>query len=683
MYKAKKCIALILSIFMTFSLASCGDDNPVQASEQINAPVSEGNDIGQNENESETVAETDPRPSDEDTVEGLEMIPDPVESGIDEMISSMSTRQKLAQMMIIALRSDSNNSKTAKSITPEYAEKIREYDFGGIILFSGNMSDVDQTVNLIRDAQTAAMGSEPGIPMFICVDQEGGMINRISYGTTFPGNMALAATGNPEYARQSAALIGSEMAALGFNVDFAPVSDVNNNPANPIIGTRSFSDDPALTSQFVSAYVEGLDQSGIISSLKHFPGHGNVGEDSHTGLPSSDLDLEQLKTCELIPFKQGIGSGADMIMTAHIQFPNIETGTYTSIKDGRNITLPATLSRTIITGVLRNELKYDGVVITDAMDMGAIADNFNIVEASTLAINADVDILLCPVNLFGDKNSNTFSMIDNYLNSLEENVKNGIISESELDDSLRRILRLKIDSGIIDNTLSSSISDHLLYANTYIGCSDNHMSEWKITQEAMTLLKNENNALPLSGNTDDKTLILIPSEKRRPSVEYALKRLVCEGNMGAANTSIICYNGLTIYNNTLKNALNSSKNVVILSQSTDKNDLVCSIIDQVHASEGKKVILISLNLPYDVANYENADAVICAYNAYGSAYDFVGNGPFNLNLAVSICSAFGQSVPNGKLPVDIPKVSADSTGKIIYSDEIMYNRGSGLQNWGY
>ena len=164
---------------------------------------------------------------------------------------------------------------------------------------------------------------------------------------------------------------------------------------------------PELTAEHVTAFIKGLNAAGISSALKHFPGHGNVDEDSHTHLPCSDLSLEELKECELVPFQAGIDAGTDMIMTAHIQFPKIEKETYVSIQDGEEILLPATLSRTIVTGLLREKMGYSGIVITDAMVMDAIDTQFDLVDASVMAINADVDILLCPVDLYKDDEVNT------------------------------------------------------------------------------------------------------------------------------------------------------------------------------------------------------------------------------------------------------------------------------------
>ena len=211
---------------------------------------------------------------------------------IEEMISKMSVKQKLAQMIIVTYRTGSNF--TVK-LTKSYKKLLKKYDFGGIILFAKNIVDTKQTVSLIRESQKAAMSSKNGIPMLVCVDQEGGLVNRVSFGTASSGNMGLSATGSTALTEESADILGQEIAALGFNMDFAPVSDVNNNPNNPIIGTRSFSDDPEMAAEYVRAFIKGLDKNNIAASLKHFPGHGNVGEDSHTGLPLSELTVGSLR----------------------------------------------------------------------------------------------------------------------------------------------------------------------------------------------------------------------------------------------------------------------------------------------------------------------------------------------------------------------------------------------------
>lgn len=602
-----------------------------------------------------------------------------VDEQVREILSHMSVEQKLAQMMIVAFRS---GSKSAAELTAPYKEILKKYDFGGVIFFGDNIVDAGQTVTMIRGCQEAAAGSEQEIPMLICVDQEGGIVNRVSFGTTSSGSMALAATGDEALTEESADMMGQEIRALGFNMDFAPVSDVNSNPNNPVIGVRSFSDDPQIAAGHVKAFIRGLDKNGVLAALKHFPGHGNVGEDSHTHLPSSDHSLEELRACDLIPFQAGIDAGADMIMSAHIQHPKIETGKYTSKLDGKDIFLPATLSRTIITGILREEMGYDGIVITDAMDMGAIASHFDRTDAAVLAINADVDILLCPVNVYQDGEEDTFPDVDKYMKDLLARVEAGDISEEELDNSVSRILKLKIKKGIMESKPSESVDEQIEKAKAVVGSPEHHKREWEIMQKGLTLVKNEGGMLPLDGKDGKRTLILVPSDYRMPTVEYAVGRLEKEGLADASAIDILCYSEMQKEDKKLQEALNKADRVLVLSQSSEKNDVADLAVEQIRQKEGGRAALISLNLPYDAAFYEDEDAVLCAYNPYGDAHDEEGNGPFNLNVAAALCTAFGQSVPQGRLPVNLPKAKKNESGELVFSDEILIERGFGLLNWG-
>ncbi|MBR4514738.1 MAG: hypothetical protein IKO61_07630 [Lachnospiraceae bacterium] len=608
--------------------------------------------------------------------------PEPtIDQQVEQMVSNMSTREKLAQMMIVALRPYSGGSGPVTKLSDDYKETLKKYDFGGVILFGGNISDTEQTVTLIHDCQETSMNSEKGIPMLVCVDQEGGLVNRVEFGTTSSGSMGLAATGDTELTKESADILGQEIKALGFNMDFAPVSDVNNNPSNPIIGTRAFSDDPETVAEHVKAFIAGLEKNGVSSALKHFPGHGNVGEDSHTHLPLSELSLDELKSCELIPFKAGIESGVDMIMTAHIQYPNIEKNTYVSKKDGEKVYLPATLSREVITGVLREELGYNGIVITDAMDMDAIAAHFDDIDAAVLAINADVDIILMPVNLYKDATIDTLTYMDTYMDKLIARVEAGDIKEEEINDSVSRILKLKLEKGIMTEKLPA-LDEQIAEAEAVVGSAEHHIREWQIAQKGITLLKNEGGILPIKQEEAAGTLILISNEYRQPAVEYALDRVKREGVFDTEAVRFMCYTGRSMEDEELTTAIDSADRVLIISQSASKQKLLTEVIERVHRREGAKVALLSVGLPYDAACYEDADAVMCAYNQYGDAHDEFGNGPFNMNVAVCVCTAFGQSVPQGILPVNIPRVADTSDGGIEYLEEVLYERGYGLKEWG-
>ncbi len=600
---------------------------------------------------------------------------------IEEMVAGMTTEQKLAQMMVVALRSDSHNTNTTTEFSPAYEEILKKYDLGGVIMFGGNIESTEQTVKLIRDCQTAAMASEQGIPMLICVDQEGGLVSRVSFGVTGAGNMALAAAGDTKLTEECADMLGEELSALGFNMDFAPVSDVNNNPDNPVIGTRAFSDDPETVAEYVPAFLKGLSKNNISAALKHFPGHGNVGEDSHSGLPLSKLTAEELQACELVPFQAGIDAGADMIMTAHIQYPNIEKTTYKSKKDGKKVYLPATLSHEIITGLLRETMGYDGIVITDAMDMDAIAAHFNSTDAAVMAINAGVDILLCPVNLYQDDKIDTLPQMDKYMKRLVKRVESGDIKEEELNDSVTRILRLKYAKGIMKDTLADSAEDQLASVEKVVGSEKHLTKDWEITEKGMTLLKNDGGMLPLDGKSGKKTVVLATNEYRMPTVEYVLERLEKEGVLDASTVTTINYDGLRYDDENLQTALMDADQLIVMSQNANRSKLVDMAIWRVHQNEGGRAVLLSLNLPYDAATYEDVDAILCAYNPYGDAHDAEGNGPFNMNVAVALCTVFGQSTPQGKLPVNVPRVEIADDGTPKFLDEVLYERGSGLKKW--
>ncbi|MCR5108461.1 MAG: hypothetical protein K6B28_09890 [Lachnospiraceae bacterium] len=603
-----------------------------------------------------------------------------IEAVAEDILSKMTTEQKLAQMMVVTLRSNLDDSEFAQELSGDYSDLFTKYDFGGVILYKGNIVDADQTFTMINDIQKAALNSELAIPMFVCVDQEGGIVNRVSYGSVTSGNMALTATGEVSNAKESGKIIGSELSALGFNVDFAPVCDVNSNPNNPIIGVRSFSDDPDIVSEYLTAFMEGIQDYNIITALKHFPGHGDVDQDSHTGLPKSMLTKDKLMECELLPFKAGIEKGADMIMTAHIQYPEIETQTCISKLDGEEIFLPATLSEKILTGILRDELGYNGIIITDAVDMDAIATHFDRTEAAEMAINAGADILLCSMNLYKGDEHNTLANEEAFFQSVVKSAEEGKIDAQRIDESVLRILKLKLKRNIMDITLENIEDESAKESLSEVGSVEKRQAQWDITKQAVTLLKNDD-VLPFDGTKTEKTLVLYPSDSRKASVEYSIDRLKEEGLVTDTDFSLLLYDELTASDDTLNKELEESDNIIIMSQSATRNEELVKIIDMAHES-GKKVLLLSLNLPYDAACYENADAVLCAYQAYGTAYDEEGRGPFNLNVAVAFCMSYGEAVPQGTLPVNIPTLISKDDGEYEFSDTWLYERGSGFMNWG-
>ena len=429
---------------------------------------------------------------------------------LEKQVSSMKLEDKVAQMMIASFRVWKEVPETEDEVQPqqeppavnitELNDEIRDMlgrdHFGGVLLFGENFVDAEQTLRLTADMQNANK-SGGGLPLMFFVDQEGGNVSRIGYSTIGVSNMALAATGDPENARKMASVHGEEIGLLGIRADFAPVVDVNNNPANPVIGNRSFSDDPETVSKFGCAYLNGLHDVGIAAALKHFPGHGNTDTDSHTGFPVIDSSYEELKACELIPFKAAIDAGADMVMTAHIQYPQIETETYTSVSTGEQVFLPATMSRKILTDILRGDMGFQGVIVSDALDMAAITDNFSVEDIVKYTINAGVDLLILP----GVKDTKLFALTQTYLDTVVSLVKAGEIDEARINDAVLRILRLKQKYGILDQKDFSVTEEKISAAKNGVGSAAHRETERQIAEKALTLVKNENNAFPIEMKT--------------------------------------------------------------------------------------------------------------------------------------------------------------------------------------
>ncbi len=292
--------------------------------------------------------------------------------------------------------------------------RAREYPAGGVLLYSHNIMDEGQLRRFIRDLRAL-----PGAPL-LCIDEEGGRVSRLAANPAFDvpryESMAAVAAGGPQAACETAESIGKYLKEYGFDIDFAPVADVNTNPDNIVIGTRAFSDDPGAAAPLVAAYVRGLAQTGVRGCLKHFPGHGDTRTDTHYDFASTAKSWEELLACELVPFRAGIDAGAPLVMAAHIAAPAVTGGDE-----------PATLSRTLLTDKLRGELGFEGIIITDALEMGAITRRYGSGEAAVRALEAGADFLLCPLDYC--------SAFD----AVVAAIRSGRLTEARIDDSLRRI----------------------------------------------------------------------------------------------------------------------------------------------------------------------------------------------------------------------------------------------------
>ena len=349
------------------------------------------------------------------------------DSDIEEMLGDMTLEEKVCQLFMVTPEALTGVGTVTQAGTATQ-EAVNAYPVGGVIYFSQNLQDPDQTRTMLENTQRYAM-ERTGIPIFLSVDEEGGQVARVGSNPTFGvekiGNMSdVGSRGDTQEAYEIGSTIGTYLSDLGFNMDAAPDTDVLTNPENQVVKYRSFGSDPELVARMAAAELKGLNDQGIIGMYKHFPGHGGTTADSHEGYAYVDDTLEELKSGAFIPFQDGIDNGIQVIMVSHISCPNV-TGDNT----------PATLSEMMITDILRGEMGFDGMVITDALNMGAITAQYSSSEAAVAALNAGADMLLMPEDFQ--------SAYKGVLSAVES----GTVSEERIDESVRRILEVKVSLG--------------------------------------------------------------------------------------------------------------------------------------------------------------------------------------------------------------------------------------------
>lgn len=395
---------------------------PDGVSESGDSKNTEDADAGKNDNGSDnTPAE----------VTGGEDVQDPAhQSGsaegsdiVEKTLADMSLRDKVCQMMFVRPESITGiDVVTAAGDTTKSA--LEQYPVGGIVYFAQNMESKDQVKEMIDNSQSYSK-----VGLFISTDEEGGMVNRLmnTVGTTYIDSMYNYKDEGTQKAHDNAYTIASDMAALGFNMDFAPVADVWSNPDNTVIGERAYSDDYSQAAELVGSAVKGFEDGGVMCTLKHFPGHGDTAEDSHYSSAYVRRTKDEIMADEMQPFTAGIDAGAEFVMVGHLIVPDIDE-------------LPATLSYKITTEMLRNEMHFDGIAITDSLAMSSIADNYGVGESAVMSIKAGIDMLLDPTD------------IDTAIDAVVQAVESGDITEDRIDESVRRILTLKEKQGLLSQS---------------------------------------------------------------------------------------------------------------------------------------------------------------------------------------------------------------------------------------
>ena len=356
--------------------------------------------------------------------EATEPAVDPLDEQASQLVSGMSLEDKVAQMFVITPEALTGYaSVTAAGDTTKAAYESRPV--GGLIYMADNLLSTEQTTEMLTNMQNIAM-ERTGLPVFLSVDEEGGTVARVAkndaFGVTDVGNMSdIGATGDAQNAYNAGVTIGTYLKQLGFNVDYAPVADVLTNPDNTVIGTRSFGSDASVVADMVTKELEGLSSQGVFGVVKHFPGHGGVSGDSHDGAVTLDKSLEELMQTEFVPFQKAVENGVSFVMVGHISVPQVV---------GDNT--PASLSQMMVSNVLREQLGYQGIVITDAMNMGAITGSYTADQAAVMAVNAGVDMILMPQDY------------ETAYNGLLQAVQDGTITEDRINESVTRIVKVKL-----------------------------------------------------------------------------------------------------------------------------------------------------------------------------------------------------------------------------------------------
>lgn len=537
-----------------------------------------------------------------------------IEAQIQSLLDEMTLEDKVGQMFMVGFE--------GTEVPFSLMQAIDGARFGNFIYFGANVADDSKVASMSREIQNKVVSSL-GIPAFISMDQEGGMVVRFAgEATHFIGNMALAATKDSHNAYLVGQYEGMELRHFGINTNLAPVLDVNNNPNNPIIGVRSYSDQADVVSSFGLQMIEGLRSSQVMATVKHFPGHGDTSIDSHYGLPMIPHDLERLYQVELAPFIDAIEAGVDTIMSAHIIFSAIDPD------------YPATLSKKVLTELLRETLGFEGLIMTDEMRMSAIRDNFSAGEAAVLAVLAGVDILL-----YAESTSTSLQALQGVLDALDD----GTLTESRIDESVRRILRKKFKFGLFE--------DYLPRENVTLQEFEAHRN-WNqsLVEESITM--------PF-GNVDwfdknGRTLLISTVCTRYPlKTGYQINTTnnslaIVGGNylyhegVSDVDTRVI---GTTLTSTQINNIVNDAKEydqVIIAVENVSSSQ--ASLVNLL-AMEDFNLLVAALRNPYDINSYQGVENYVCTY------------GYFQSSVQALMDLLLGKFNPTGKLPVSIAALS--------------------------
>ncbi|MVO99827.1 beta-N-acetylhexosaminidase [Paenibacillus lutrae] len=527
-------------------------------------------------------------------------------------VDQLTLKEKIGQLLMVGFE--------GVTATEEISKLLQEHHAGGVIYFIRNIESTEQVFALTQELQMIATDAT-GIPLWIAVDQEGGMVARLREGISYlPAAMALGAAHNPELLYEAAKGVAEELRAIGINMNFAPVVDVNINPRNPIIDVRSFGDDPQRVSELGIAAMRGFQDGGIVSVIKHFPGHGDTESDSHWELPVVNQPLERIRQVELVPFRQAALAGAEAVMSAHVGIPALSKGER----------VPATLSYPILTGVLREEFGFGGLIVTDCMEMEAVSKDIGVPEAVIRAVEAGADIMLV---------SHTHEVQLAVIQALEDAVRSGRIPEARIDSSVRRILELKQEkAGSIETTSWEDTRIRLENPQTLDALK-------RLRKGSITVVNHEPDHCTLSPHKS--TLVLWPEITQASHSEDVLSQHVSLG----------CYVKPFIQNEFTEHVYktNPAREEIegFAAEAADYDQVVIGIfhanynpgqlelVNEVLAVR-PDAIAVSLRNPVDLAAWPHLKGFVACYEGH----------PHTLQAVSELL--LGRLEPAGRLPVTIP-----------------------------
>ncbi|MGW0205282.1 glycoside hydrolase family 3 protein [Streptomyces sp. NPDC003233] len=552
------------------------------------------------------------------------------------LISRMTLQEKVGQLFVMRVYGHSATAPDQADIDANLkeigvrtaAELIAEYRVGGIIYFAWahNTRDPHQIADLSDGIQQASLSQPRGLPVLIATDQEHGAVCRVGKpATLFPGAMAIGAGGSRADAHTLGRISGAELRAMGINQDYSPDADVNVNPANPVIGVRSFGAAPDAVGALVAAEVRGYQAARVAATAKHFPGHGDTATDSHTGFPVITHSRELWEKLDAVPFRAAIAADIDSIMTAHIQFPALD--------DSGD---PATLSHPILTGILRGELGYDGVVITDSLGMEGVRTKYGDDRVPVLALKAGVDQLLNPPSL------------DLAWNAVLKAVQNGELTESRLDESILRILRLKARLGLFDDRCGGRTDLRGVGTEAHLAAAD------KIAEGTTTLLVNEDHVLPFSPRTEPRLLVVGADPASPSGTTGPPTRVLAAALSELGFTATALSTGTAPSAATIAQAVTAAQNadaVVVATYNVTAGNAQSTLVEQL-LSTGKPLAALAVRNPYDVAQYPSVKAALASY------------GWTDVEVRAAARVIAGRVPPRGKLPVPVQR--ADDPTQVLY-----------------